>query len=65
MGLSARISVGFYRRHPVRVLVARRPVAAYLVLACATSWAWWLPMALTGRRPGWRRSRPVVADPGT
>jgi membrane protease YdiL (CAAX protease family) len=65
--LSARISVGFYRRHPVRVLVARRPVAAYLVLACATSWAWWLPMALTGSvaRPGvgWPTHLPGLVGP--
>jgi membrane protease YdiL (CAAX protease family) len=51
----------------VRRLVARRPVTAYLVLACAASWAWWVPMALTGAvsRPGtgWPTHLPGLLGP--
>lgn len=54
-------------QHPVRRLVARRPVTAYLVLACAASWAWWVPMALTGAvsRPGtgWPTHLPGLLGP--
>lgn len=66
MGMSA-ISDGLDRRRPVGALVARRPIAAYLVLACAASWAWWLPMALTGSvaRPGvgWPTHLPGLLGP--
>lgn len=54
-------------RHPVRRLVARRPLAAYLVVACVASWAWWLPMAFSGSvaRPGvgWPTHLPGLLGP--
>ena len=31
-----------------RRIAARYPMATYLILACAISWAWWIPMAVTG-----------------
>ena len=49
MGRSEQTSADIDGRQPVRRLVARRPLAAYLVLACAASWAWWLPMAAWGQ----------------
>jgi membrane protease YdiL (CAAX protease family) len=65
--MSERTSAGTDHRHPVRRLAARRPLAAYLVLACAASWAWWLPMALTGSvaRPGvgWPTHLPGLLGP--
>lgn len=51
----------------VSARVARRPVVAYGVLACALSWSWWLPIALGGgvSRPGvpWPTHLPGLLGP--
>lgn len=35
----------------LRALVRAHPIGSFWALACAFSWAWWLPMAFTGARP--------------
>ncbi len=51
----------------MRESVRRHPVVAYVVLACALSWAWWLPMLVAGAvaRPGdgWPTHLPGLLGP--
>lgn len=51
----------------VRGLLARRPLAAFVVLAYLISWSWWLPLLiLTGRvvqGVGWPTHLPGLAGP--
>ncbi|GGC07357.1 CPBP family intramembrane glutamic endopeptidase [Cellulomonas carbonis] len=50
-----------------RSFVRRRPVAAFVVLAYAVSWAWWVPMVVVGAvsRPGvpWPTHLPGLLGP--
>ena len=50
-----------------RRIAARYPLATYLTLACAISWAWWIPMAVTGavsrQGVGWPTHLPGLLGP--
>jgi membrane protease YdiL (CAAX protease family) len=50
-----------------RRVVAQYPLAAYWILACAISWAWWIPMAVRGsvsrQGVGWPTHLPGLLGP--
>lgn len=47
--------------------VRRRPLLSYAVLACALSWAWWIPLLVTGQTvrqgTGWPTQLPGLLGP--
>lgn len=51
----------------MRGLVRTHPVTSYVVLACALSWAWWIPMIVRGEVVrtgiGWPTHLPGLAGP--